>query len=84
MENGPHFRHREMTDEFLVVTLTWDGIDPCNLLQRARAFELDVSHERFDRREPQIAGGWAVAAILLNVGQEREDHVSVHMLKHEL
>ena len=84
VENGPHFRHREMTDELLIMTLARDGMDSCNLLQRARAFELHVAHERFDCRESQVSGRWAISAILLDMSQEHEDHLSVNLLEHQL
>jgi hypothetical protein len=50
-----------------------DGMDLTDLLQSRRHAVFDVTHERLDRRQTQIAGGRSIAALALDVTEEVQD-----------
>ena len=56
---------------------------PC-LFEGGGHAQLDVAHERLDGGEPGVAGGGAVAALLLDVGEEGQHQGSVELLEAEL
>jgi hypothetical protein len=84
IENGSHLAHREVSHQRLLMALCRDGADLHDLLQRGRDAELDVPHEGFDRREPGVAGGCVVPALVLDMGQEFEHQGGVEVFEAEL
>ena len=62
----------------------WDGVDLSCLCQGGRHAELDISDESFDRSEPSVARGGAVAPLFLDVSEEIEDQRGVDLFEADL
>jgi hypothetical protein len=48
-EDRPNLLQREMPNQRLVMTFTWDGVDLPRLCQSGWYAKFDISDERFDR-----------------------------------
>ena len=83
-EDRANLVHREMAHQFLVVPLGGNGVDLPHLLDHLGNAQLDIPHEGLDRGEPDVAGGCAVAALLLDMGEEVQHQRSIEVLEAEL
>jgi hypothetical protein len=61
-----------------------NGVDLPRLCQGGRHAELDISDESFDRSEPSVARGGAVATLFLDVSEEIEDQRDVNLFEADL
>jgi hypothetical protein len=66
------------------MALCWDGLDLPYLLQCRWHPRLHISHKYLDGRESGVACRRTAAAVLLNVGQEFEQHGGIDVLEAQL
>jgi hypothetical protein len=64
-----------------VDSMSRDGDDSSDLVERRRHLRLDEAHEGLDRREPGVARPRSVSAGALDLVEEGEDQRSVELLE---
>ena len=83
-EQRSGFFFGEVVDSAAVVAFGRDREHPGDHGGVFGVAERGVSVERVDRREPRVAGPGAVAAVLLEMGEERADQLGVEVVEIEL
>jgi len=80
-EDGVRLRRRKMPYKAQVDSMSRDGDDPSDLVERRRHLRLDEAHEGLDRREPSVARARPISTCALDLIEERQDQRSVELLK---
>ena len=83
-EEGVELGRGEVADDGGHCPLGLDGEDPADQGHLLRGPEGGVAEQRVDGRQPVVAGGGAVAAACLQVGEERADGDGVQVGELEL
>jgi hypothetical protein len=83
VEDGVGLRGGKMPHKAQVDSMSRDGGDSSDLVERRRHSRLDEVQEGLDRREPGVARPRSVTTCALDLIEEREDERGVELLEPE-
>jgi hypothetical protein len=84
VEDGANLVHCEIPHQRLIMAFARDGVNLPRLCQCRGHMEFDISDKGFNCGESSVAGGRAVAALLLDVSEKVENQRCVDLFETDL